>query len=221
MRYRETEEGRGFCLSLPGLRNGNCHSALSSWPRSPVAGKPASEGEGETHPCPPPAPPPVHTDSQPALWAGRRDPKSSGLMSSLPASRERRHASSEARPGPGTGESTPGMRWLIKVPWTGRRQCQQNGFWAAGGHILPLSDLCCVLRGREPGPLPKLGCFHIHPASISTFLCLPPPALPAVSREKEGGQWPSCPGTTPPSLGPGPLCLTSSGAGGAEGLVHV
>lgn len=30
--------------------------------------------------------------------------------------RERWYASSGARPGPGASESTPGMRWLIKVP---------------------------------------------------------------------------------------------------------
>jgi hypothetical protein len=55
---------------------------------------------------------------------------------------------------PGQGQALvnqPGMRWLIKVPRTDGRQCQQNGFWAAGRHILFLSDLCCVLRGREQG----------------------------------------------------------------------
>lgn len=93
---------------------------------------------------------------------------------SLPGFRGRSRASSEAGPGPGTGESTPGMRWLIKVPRTDGRQCQQNGFWAAGRRILPLSDLCCVLRGREPGPLPKLlRCFHIHASCISSsWACL-------------------------------------------------
>lgn len=38
-RYPIWKDRRGerflFCLSLPGLRNGNCHSALNSWPRAP------------------------------------------------------------------------------------------------------------------------------------------------------------------------------------------
>ena len=58
--------------------------------------------------------------------------------------------------------------------------------WVSGKHILPPSDLCCALRGRELGPLPKLGCLHSCLSSISVSSAPsgpgpPPPASPAAS----------------------------------------
>lgn len=172
----------GSCLSPPGLGSGDCHSAGNSWPRSSKAAKLASALPATlTRPCPPLSP---GTCAQAAVTVGRKEgPPSSGLLSGLPGLGEAR-AGSGPGPGPGTGESAPRVRWLIKVPRTDGRQCQQNGFWAAGWRIPPLSDLCCVLRGREPGPLPKLRCFRSLPSSgahSSAFLhspVCPPRASP-------------------------------------------
>lgn len=210
-------------MSPPGLRNGNCHSALNSRPRSPTAAKLASEAADTlTHPCPLPAPIPC---AQTAVTAGRPEgPPRAWACRPAFQGLERCHGSSEARPEPGAGESTPRMRWLIKVPRTDGRQCQQNGFWAAGWHILPLSDLCCVLRGRALGPLPKLRCFHIHPSSIKMYPAFP--HIPSVHLRPR-----QCPGrgdegSSPPALGPGPLSYGLWMAGyrgscqGSETLTH-
>lgn len=149
--------------------------------------------------------------------------ESSGLLSGLPGLGEVRASSKPGPgPGPGTGESTPRMRWLIQVPRTDGRQCQQNGFWAAGWRIPPLSDLCCVLRGREPGPLPKLRCFRILPSSgahSSAFLHSPVRPPRASPRHRVPGEAVRAATPLPRSL---VHCLGAAGEGGqgAEGLVR-
>lgn len=133
-----TEEGRGSRWPLPGLRNGNCHPALNSLPRSPLAGKLASEtANALAHPALP-TPAPSSCAQTDVRRVGQRDPRELGPDVQLPGLGPRRHASSEARRGPGTGESTPQMRWLIKVSGQTDASASRTGSGLGQVHSSPL-----------------------------------------------------------------------------------
>lgn len=75
--------------------------------------------------------------------------------------------------------------------------------------VLLLAELCCVLRGRELGPLPKLGAFLLSfPPPIIAFLLWPRPNAPG-SPPQHTLAWPQSrlrvrlPPVSPPS-GPDP-----------------
>lgn len=94
----------------------------------------------------------------PSLWEDWGDPRE--LWPDVQPPRAWR----EARPGPGAGESTPRMRWLIRIPerTDRRRQCQPNGFGCQTGlgvgqaHSSPVRPLL-YFEGARAGASPETG----------------------------------------------------------------
>lgn len=124
----------------------------------------------------------------PSLWEDWGDPRE--LRPDVQPPRAWR----EARPGPGAGESTPRMRWLIRIPkrTDRRRQCQPNGFGCRASTFFPVRPLLCFEGARaraspETGVPSQLPLLHQHvlrplgsqPSASSLERCvLPGPALP-------------------------------------------
>lgn len=150
-------------------------------------------------------PSPLPTPSQTAPVAGEQ----AGVDSQTPTLRlrERCNASPEARPGPGAGESTLGMRWPIKGPRTDGRQCLQDGFWAAAGAFFSLRPLLCF-EGARAGASPETSALSNAPLLHNHIPLLPPRPCPLGEEVRAA------------ALLPGPLpvlCLADCGAAGCTG----
>lgn len=187
----------------PWTENGNCHSAFNSWPRSVIAARlPTSDTPV------PPAPQPRCIDSR---LAARREacpppppppPLRLGVLAGLPGPGEAPRISG-ARPGPGAGESTPGMSWLIRGPRTDGRQRPQNGFGRQAAHSSSIRPLLCF-EGARAGASPETWSSHIRPPSARSSAS--PHVRRLSTRAFRGGL-----GEEGGSLLSGSLCLPSAG----------